>query len=259
MIVNATLGGRRLRFDPARARSIAVPTDPHGDHPRFFGAGPATAEPLRVGAFSGRVSDGASCNAEWLRFAPHCHGTHTEGPGHLAAARMPVQDIAPASPLIARLLSVSPVAPEHTSETPPHPSAGRVIESGGLNLQGRPPAVIVRTLPNGPDKAGRDWDRAPPYPVLSMEALRMLVEASAVHLLIDTPSLDPATDEGRMAAHRAFWDMPDDRAGRPHCTITEMVYVPDELPDGLYLLSLNVSSLIGEAAPSAPVLYPRAR
>lgn len=258
MIAEIELDDRRLQFDLTRACRIAVPTDPHGAHPRFFSTEAAAAEPLRVGGFTGRVSAGASCNAELVRFAPHCHGTHTEGPGHLSDEIMPVQDLVPAYPLPACLISVTPVDPAHARERPPHPAAGALIESGSLDLYGHEPALVIRTLPNDPDKALRDWNRAPPYPVLSLEAIRKLVDRGVEHLLIDTPSLDPAADGGKMAIHRAFWDMPGIHPGRARCTITEMIYVPDELRDGIYLLSLNISSLVGEASPSAPVLYPLA-
>ncbi len=34
--------------------------------------------------------------------------------------------------------------------------------------------------------------------------------------------------------------------------------MPDELPDGLYLLELQVPALGGDAVPSRPLLYPLA-
>ena len=42
-------------------------------------------------------------------------------------------------------------------------------------------------------------------------------------------------------------------------TITEMLFVPDEVPDGIALLNLQVPALSGDAAPSRPMLLPVAR
>jgi hypothetical protein len=45
-------------------------------------------------------------------------------------------------------------------------------------------------------------------------------------------------------------------AKRPRATITELIYVPAEVNDGLYLLNLQVAPFVADAAPSRPVLYP---
>jgi hypothetical protein len=39
-------------------------------------------------------------------------------------------------------------------------------------------------------------------------------------------------------------------------TVTELIYAPDPIPDGHYLLNLQVAPLLADAAPSRPVLYP---
>jgi hypothetical protein len=39
-------------------------------------------------------------------------------------------------------------------------------------------------------------------------------------------------------------------------TITEMIYVRDEVADGLYLLNLQIAPFVSDAAPSRPLLYP---
>ncbi len=80
-------------------------------------------------------------------------------------------------------------------------------------------------------------------------------------LVVDLPSLDRADDGGRLAAHRVFWGLPpgcDDAAAatRGRALVTELAYVPDSVPDGLYLLDLQVPAFGADAAPSRPVLYP---
>jgi len=74
------------------------------------------------------------------------------------------------------------------------------------------------------------------------------------HLLLDLPSVDRESDGGALAAHRAFWRYPD--APRMEATITEFIYVPDAVVDGLYYLNLQVAPFENDASPSRPVLYP---
>jgi arylformamidase len=54
--------------------------------------------------------------------------------------------------------------------------------------------------------------------------------------------------------HHAFWGVPDDQ--RFDRTITEMIYVPDEAEDGVYLLNIETAPFVNDATPSRPVIYP---
>jgi hypothetical protein len=56
-----------------------------------------------------------------------------------------------------------------------------------------------------------------------------------------------------MAAHKAWWCYPEQP--RFDASITELIYVPEEIPDGFYLLNLQVAPVESDAAPSRPVLY----
>ena len=71
--------------------------------------------------------------------------------------------------------------------------------------------------------------------------------------MIDTPSVDKELDEGKLAAHHAYWDYPNNP--RLDATITELVYVPNEIKDGLYLLNLQMAAIENDASPSKPTLY----
>ena len=42
---------------------------------------------------------------------------------------------------------------------------------------------------------------------------------------------------------------------RMDASITEMIYVPDEIEDGTYLLELQFAPFENDASPSRPVLY----
>ena len=84
-------------------------------------------------------------------------------------------------------------------------------------------------------------------------------EKEIQHLLIDLPSVDKEHDEGKLLAHKAFWNVKDvnqvNEDARFNCTITEMIYVNEEIKDGSYLLNLQFASFENDASPSKPVLY----
>jgi kynurenine formamidase len=113
-------------------------------------------------------------------------------------------------------------------------------------------AVIIRTLPNLPEKCTRQYSETNP-PYLAEEVGKFLAMQNVQHLLVDLPSVDREVDEGKLLTHRAFWQYPHQI--RTNCTITELIYVPDEIPDGYYMLNLQVPSFQLDAVPSKPVLY----
>jgi hypothetical protein len=84
------------------------------------------------------------------------------------------------------------------------------------------------------------------------------------HLVVDLPSVDREDDGGHLLAHRAWWQLPprgsSDGAAAPPPqalstrTITELAYVPEGVPDGAYLLNLQVAPLELDAVLNRPVL-----
>jgi hypothetical protein len=94
---------------------------------------------------------------------------------------------------------------------------------------------------------------------LSEDAATFIREIGIKHLLIDLPSVDREEDEGRLVAHKAFWNVQDvnhlNPDARLDCTITEMIYVNEEVQDGNYILNLQIASFENDASPSKPILY----
>ena len=81
----------------------------------------------------------------------------------------------------------------------------------------------------------------------------VIVKKGYKHLLVDLPSVDREEDGGKLLAHKAFWQYSDDI--REDSTITEFIFVPDEVKDGPYLLNLQIISLEVDVSPSKPILY----
>lgn len=249
--------GHALEVDYAHGRSIAIPLDPHGPQPSFFTDRPAGAKPLRSGDYIGAVNQGGSCNAEVVELVPHCHGTHTECIGHLLAEPAAVQDCIDTEPVLARLVSLEPKAVEGRD----WPEFAGEDLLGAVADPSTPPveALVIRSLPNDPARRSRDYAAQPDYPVLSRVAMTGLAASPLRHLLVDSPSLDPAGEQD-MSNHRAWWGLGNAQAplglDPSRRSVTEMIYAPDDLSDGLYWLHLELSPLLGDATPSRPMLYP---
>ena len=77
-----------------------------------------------------------------------------------------------------------------------------VLEKGEVS------SLVIRTLPNTTDKQARNYSGTNP-PYLHHEAVEYMVECGIDHLLLDLPSVDREVDEGKLLAHRAFWQYPD--------------------------------------------------
>jgi arylformamidase len=260
-------GAGALEVDLARPVSLALELDFAGPQPRHFAAPRAASHPFALPGFSGSVATGASCNCDVVTLIPHCNGTHTECVGHLIRERLDAWRVVPAEPLPAVLLSVEPQTAARTREsTDPAPQAGDLLitrEALGRAWPARLPfaarALVLRTLPNTPEKRARDYsDLAPPY--LTRAAAEWLVARDILHLIVDLPSIDRAHDAGRLTAHRIFFGLPPGStrladAMRAAATVTELAFIPEAVPDGVYLCQLQVPALGGDAVPSRPLLY----
>lgn len=207
--------------------------------------------PVVFGDWTGSVKAGASTNFNTIVFNPHAHGTHTECLGHITKEFYSINQCLKQFFFLAELISVEP---EIQGED-------FVISKSQLAtlLQGKIlEALIIRTLPNLESKKHQKYSNTNP-PYLSEEAARFICESGIKHLLIDLPSVDKEHDEGKLVSHKAFWNVKDVNKvnvdARLDATITEMIYVPDSVEDGSFLLNLQIVSFENDASPSKPILY----
>jgi kynurenine formamidase len=247
--VQLTLAGRTYRL--GQGVDLAVPLNCSGPQPNAFGVPPATAQAYAGPGFVLDTRQGGSCNCEVLTLIPHCHGTHTESVGHLTTDRFPLTAVLPEPFLPCTVVSLLPRGQELDAPLVEQVLAVRQPEF--LT------ALVVRTVPNPVEKRTRRWEPAT-TPYFTPDAMHVIRDRGVQHLLVDLPSVDPLQDGGRLAAHRVFWELPPGSQQLPaeHArrrTITELIYVPDEVPDGRYLLTLQVPRLVSDAVPARPVLY----
>ncbi len=257
---------------------ISIPLNFNGDQPNAYGVEPAMSEPCAAGDLIGDTRQGGTCNFEQYTFIPHCNGTHTECVGHITRERISIRDCLKDVFIQARLITVAPSYAADTDETYSMSieTGDRVItkkqlevasafnsrrkEAAGRAFRSSHAALVIRTLPNDERKLKRRYvDTIPPY--FTTEAMQFIAESRFTHLLVDIPSVDRLYDEGRLSNHRIFWNI---KRGsfetsyntRLNSTITEMIYVPNAVEDGQYLLNLQIAPFAADASPSRPLLFP---
>ncbi|MEM6893444.1 MAG: cyclase family protein [Bacteroidota bacterium] len=204
-----------------------------------------TIQPVTDSDFVGSVAKGSPVNFNEVRFNPHSHVTHTECLGHITEEVFSVNEELKTYFVWAEVVSV---APEKVGEDVV--VSAKVLKAARKHQGAN--ALIIRTLPNENTKRIMDYShKNPPY--LSKEAMEYIVAEGIEHLLVDLPSVDKEKDEGRLEAHKMFWGV--NHQLRTSATITEFVFVPDTVRDGLYWLNLQVAPFENDAAPSRPVLF----
>lgn len=246
MIARFTYQDKEFSCDLSKPIDLSIETG----RVKCFHAPDFIATPYQSGDFVGSINSGAPVNFYNVSFNPHGNGTHTESLGHITPEQESINKQLTRFHFFARLISIKPI---------PLNGNDLVIRLEDLqnSLDGEvPEALVIRTLPNDEEKLTRDYsDTNPPY--IEAEAMEFLVEKGVRHFLIDLPSVDREYDNGVLAAHHIFWGLDSKKpsSSRNDCTITEMIFVPDQIADGLYLLNIQVPPFPLDAAPSRPTIY----
>jgi len=232
-------------IDFSRSIDLSIPLQAGHRNPLAWYQKHPVMEPVKMGNWIGKVSEGGSVNFINIFFNPHAHGTHTESYGHISKEFYSVNEALDSYFFIAELITVSP---EKSGED--QVITKEIIEKALGDKQ--PQALIIRTLPNDEDKKSKIWSDTN-WPFLEEKAAEFIREKEIEHLLIDLPSVDKERDEGKLSAHKAFWNFPEDP--RKSATITEMIFVPNEVKDGKFLLNLQMAAFENDAAPSRPLIF----
>lgn len=241
-----------IKVDLSKPIDISIPLTNTDENPIAWYIEKPVIEPVKFDEWVGKVSSGmSSTNFNNILFNPHGHGTHTECLGHITHDFYSVNQALKQFFFLAELISV----------TPEEQGGDLVITKNQVSqaLNGKTPeAIIIRTLPNNASKLSKKYSHTNP-PYLAEDAARFICESGIQHLLIDLPSVDKEKDEGKLLAHKAFWNVTDvknlNEEARLNATITEMIYVVDAVKDGSYLLNLQIASFENDASPSKPILY----
>lgn len=234
-----------IKINLLKPLDISIPLRASKDNVNAWYIDEPKIEPVKNDDWVGSIKQGADVNFNTIKFNPHAHGTHTECIGHITEEFHSINQNLKQFFFTAELISV---APEKSFKD-------TVISKHQIELllkDKTPEALVIRTMPNTKDKKNRQYSETN-WTYLTEEAMVFIREKGVQHLLIDLPSVDREHDGGKLLAHKAFWNFDGER--RMDCTITEFIYVRNNILDGSYILNLQIASFENDATPSKPILY----
>lgn len=269
MKISVEIEDKNYEIDSENPLDISIPLLFNESQPNIFNVQKAQANAYKDEHFVGDTRRGGSCNFENLTLNPHCNGTHTECVGHITHERISVQNCLKDAFIAAELITVSPENALQTQDTYSVELnendwliTKKSIETSLLNQKSKiknRKSLIIRTLPNDESKKSRNYSVENP-PFFSLEAMQFIVDLGVKHLLVDVPSLERLNDEGKLACHRIFWNIEQNSfeinpQTKLNHTVTEIIYVSNEIKDGIYLLNLQIAPFANDASPSRPILF----
>ncbi len=271
MIISFEIENQTYKINGKNPIDISIPLKFNGAQPNAYGVEKATSKPCEAGSLIGDTRRGGSCNFEQYRFIPHCNGTHTECVGHITKKRISIRDCLQDVFLPAVLISIEPEKASNIKDTYSvdldkndllisQKSIENALQISDFRFQISDSfALIIRTLPNAESKLSQTYlEEIPPF--FSTEAMQFFNKIGVKHLLVDLPSIDRIFDEGKLSNHRIFWNIEQGsfelkKDSFKNKTITELIYVPDKIKDGNYLLNLQIAPFEADASPSRPILF----
>lgn len=247
MIAKIFHSGKEYNIDFFKPIDISIPLKASDDCVNAWYVSPMKLEPVRTETWIGDVNEGGSVNFRNVTFNPHGNGTHTECVGHISKEFITINASLKRFFFVAELVTILPIQLDNGDFVITKKQMQDVLESN-KHVE----AIVIRTLGNSPSKLSHHYSNTNP-PYVLKECIQYFNEIGIQHLLIDMPSIDREMDEGKLEAHHAFWDYPNKTQSQK--TITEMIYVPNEIMDGTYILNLQIAPFENDASPSKPVLY----
>ncbi len=267
MKVQFRINNTEYKINTPEGIDISIPLEFNGEQPNIYDVDKASAKTFESKEFIGDTRRGGSCNFEVYKLITQCNGTHTECVGYISDERISILNILKDSFIPSTLVTVKPIKANNTGNNySPHKEKEDTLitkksledKLANTNMDFIE-ALIIRTLPNDLTKKSIKYSQNSP-PFLSIEAMSFISELKVRHLLVDIPSVDRAYDMGRLTCHHIFWNVKQgrhevDKENHSLNTITEMIYVPDNIKDGNYLLNLQIAPFVSDASPSRPVIY----
>ena len=245
MLATIKINSKNYQIDFTKPIDISIAIDASKQNVNAWYIGDPKIFPEDYEGQKIKVSEGAAVNFNNIEFNPHAHITHTECAGHITEK---VHSVNQNLKQFFFLTEVVTIAPTQLDEDFVITKKQLQFALGNKKRE----AVVIRTLPNLADKKETQYSNTNP-PYLLEDAAIYLREKGVKHLLVDLPSVDRESDEGKLLSHNAFWNT----AGklRLDATITEFIYVPNNVEDGIYFLNLMIAPFENDASPSKPILY----
>lgn len=237
---------KEYAVDFSKPIDISIPLKSGKGNVSAWYVDPVKIEAVQTEQFTGSVKLGGSVNFRDITFNPHGNGTHTECVGHISVEEYSVNQCLKTFFFLAQLHTIEPKTISNGDAVITYEQINTIEIHKGVE------AFILRTKPNPPEKKIMQYSNSNP-PYIEAKAMKHLVDKGVKHFLIDLPSVDREFDDGVLASHHVFWNYPEKPA--LDRTITELIYVPNSVDDGLYLLNIQMASFENDASPSKPVIY----
>lgn len=245
MKFSSHLRNKKINIDFSSPIDISIPLTFSKKKLTAWGIPLPMKDAVKIGNWIGRVKDGGPVNFNNIWFNPHAHVTHTECYGHISINEKNINTTQKDFFFFSKLITVNPEKKENDL------IISKNLISRKINNIFELDTLIIRTLPNKHNQKIKNYsNQNPPY--LTEDCILYIKNLGVKNLLIDLPSIDKEKDEGEVRNHKLFFDSIN---GGNKNTITELIYVPDAVPDGEYLLNLQFMPIENDAAPSRPVLF----
>ncbi len=196
--------------------------------------------------FIGSLKKGGSVNCEKISFYPHASGTHTECALHVVDAGFTMMDVEIPPIQLCKIITVQP------QQVGDDKMINAEVIKALSNIE-QATAIMIRTVPNLAYKKHFKYAGTNP-PYFTTDAIRKIKDLGFQHLLTDLPSIDKEQDDGLLAAHKQWFVT--NHLPEKNRTITEFIFIDDQIKDGNYGLSLRTPQIETDAVPSSVIIYP---
>jgi kynurenine formamidase len=242
MKIELCFNGKNFRVQLDKPIDLSSTYGDSQKEPRAWYAPPVQIEAFRAEGWIGAVSEGSPVNFFDIKLNPHGNGTHTECVGHISLEKQSVDQHFRDYHGIVHLQRVKPRGQANGDQLV------TLADWPSVELAGRKAvAVAVEGIEFPQDFSGAN----PAY--FEPELLQYLADQGVEHFITNLPSVDREEDGGALAAHKAFWNYPDEP--RLQATITELAYFPGELNNGDYFYNLQLAPIANDASPSRLLFY----
>jgi arylformamidase len=236
---------KTYQVDLSKPLDISMPLKADDTNPTAWYVSSPKFTPVMEHGFVGDVNLGGAVNFRNIFFNPHGHGTHTECVGHISKEFYTINQCLKQFFCLAKVVSIMP-------EEQGGDSVITIQQIQSVWQNSSFDAIVIRTLPNSSSKLKMQYSNTNPA-FIHHEAVSYLIKNGVKHILIDTPSVDKEEDGGELISHHIFWEYPENT--NLERTITELIFVDDNIADGEYLLNLQIAPFENDASPSKPILY----
>lgn len=240
-------------IDTEIAFDLSIPINAGTQNVNAWYCDPVEIVPVMNESFTGDTTKGGAVNFKGITINPHGNGTHTECVGHISTEGHTINQCLKSFHFFAQIVTVKPKNFHNEKYQVEDTIIDEDLITEATKSWTDEKAIVIRTAPNGAEKKEIDYSgKNATY--FTTKAIEHINNLGIHHLMVDLPSVDRELDEGRLEAHHLFWDYPNDP--QTHKTISELLYIPNEIKDGRYLIQIQIMSIENDASPSKIMAHP---